>query len=218
MCSHQYQNSLLYGLSGGLSKVIASVATYPAQVVKTRLQQDAEVTGTQRYSNVANVISRTIKCVVRFVHALGRCHAHDAGALWSQERGSPWVLQRNGSPHVPRSSGIRCYLCGLRECAFHAGLNMYSEATLSNYNHTIRTHSYNTMTRAARTPSRLGTIHEGVDHILITCAIAAWRRNHTLHFHHCAGHSRLQRSVGTSCITAAPSGIAATSSGVGMRL
>ena len=92
MCSHQYQNSLLYGLSGGLSKVIASVATYPAQVVKTRLQQDAEVTGTQRYSNVANVISRTIKCVVRFVHALGRCHAHDAGALWLQERGSAWIL------------------------------------------------------------------------------------------------------------------------------
>lgn len=57
------QNPALVFTIGAASKVLASVLTYPAQVLKTRLQQDAEVTGTTRYQGVKSAIARTMQYV-----------------------------------------------------------------------------------------------------------------------------------------------------------
>ena len=55
---------------GATSKVLAALVTYPGQVLKTRLQQDAEVTGTERYQSVRTTIARIIRCAPSFARLL----------------------------------------------------------------------------------------------------------------------------------------------------
>lgn len=57
------QNSAYYFVIGAASKVAAATATYPAQVIKARLMQDAEVTGTLAYAGLVRSFVRTVRLV-----------------------------------------------------------------------------------------------------------------------------------------------------------